>query len=270
MHTDKLYSSTQRMQHGGHTSANTYGDFYAPRNPGTDGQNSYLGDKPRTIVNDLFRAMTLSRNPELWQSLPAEKQHELENSPDFIAIEEELEKLSSKPKEDAAARDHRRKELYAQKRKLVSAELRKCQQLQPRKAPSKAQKTEQIGHHRTQFSRTKQLMPQRRRLGGDLFTIAPIRSETGRAVLRDMIDLYQQDTEVAFRPGLEPEKCCCAVERRRQIDMFVNSSTFHEEQALTLCLNQETSPAEMESHIQLLQEETQGEPWTRRAVFCLQ
>ncbi|KAI9752223.1 MAG: hypothetical protein M1835_001112 [Candelina submexicana] len=216
---NKLYSSTQRMQHGGHTSANTYGDFYAPRNPGTDGQNSYLGDKPRTIVNDLFRAMTLSRNPELWQSLPAEKQHELQNSHDFIAIEEELEKLSSKPKEDAAARDHRRKELYAQKRKLVSEELRKCQQLQPRKAPSKAQKTEQIRHHCTQFSRTKQLMPQRRRLAGDLFTITPICSETGRAVLRDMIDLYQQDTEVAFHPGLEPEKCCCAVEQRRQIDM---------------------------------------------------
>ena len=113
-------------------------------------------------------------------------------------------------------------------------------------------------------------MPQRRRLTGDLFTVASIRSETGRAVLRDMIDLYQQDTEVAFRSGLEPEKCCCAVERRRQIDMFVHSSTFHEEQALTLYLNQEISPAEMESHIQLLQKETQGEPWTRRAVFCLQ
>lgn len=44
--------------------------------------------------------MTLSRNPELWQSLPAEKQHELENSPDFIAIEQELERLSSEHKDD--------------------------------------------------------------------------------------------------------------------------------------------------------------------------
>lgn len=121
------------MQHGGHTGDDTYGDFYAPRNPGTDGQNSYLGDKPRTIVNDWFRAMTLSRNPELWQSLPAEKQHELENTPEFLAIEEELEQLASKFKDDSAARD-RRKELYAQKRKLVSEELRRCQKLQPRKA----------------------------------------------------------------------------------------------------------------------------------------
>ena len=65
---DNLYSSTHRMQHGGHTGDDTCGDFYASRNPGTDGQNSYLGDKPRTIVKDRFRAMTLSRNPELWQS----------------------------------------------------------------------------------------------------------------------------------------------------------------------------------------------------------
>lgn len=103
--------------------------------------------------------MTLSRNPELWQSLPAEKQHELENSPNFIAIEQELEKLSSEHKDDPVARDRRRRELHTQKRKLVSAELRRCQKLQPRKPPSKLQKTEQIGHHRTQFTRARQLMP---------------------------------------------------------------------------------------------------------------
>lgn len=79
----------------------------------------------------------------------------------------------------------------------------------PRKLPSRIQKTEEIGHHRIQFSRTSHLMPQRRRLAEDLFAIAPIRSEKGRAVFRDIIDFYQQDTEVAFRPGLEPEKCRC-------------------------------------------------------------
>jgi hypothetical protein len=72
--------------------------------------------------------MTLSCNPELWQSLPAEKQNELENSPEFIAIDEELENLSLEPKDDATI-NHRRKELRAQKRKLVSEELRKVQRL---------------------------------------------------------------------------------------------------------------------------------------------
>lgn len=158
--------------------------------------------------------------------MPAEKQHELENSPEFIAIEEELEQFSLKPKDDPAAGD-RRRELRVQKRKLVSEELRRCQKLQPRKLPSKIQKTEQIGHHHTQFSRTSHLMPQRHRLAEDIFAIAPIRSEKGRAVLRDMIDLYSQDTEVAYRPGLEPEKCRCAAVRSRQIDRFVTSLTFH-------------------------------------------
>ena len=223
---DKLYSSTQRMQHGGHTSDATYGESYAPRNPGTDGQNSYLGEKPRTVVNDRFRAMTLSRNTELWQSLPAEKQHELENTTEFLAIEEELEQLSSRPKDDLAARD-RRKELHAQRRTLVSDELRRCQKHQPRKLPSKSQKPEQIGHHRTQFSRISHLMPQRRRLAEGLVAVASIRSEIGRAVLRDMVDLYQQETEVASRPGLEPEKCCCAAERHRKIDRLVVASELY-------------------------------------------
>ncbi len=57
-------------------------DHYAPNNAGTDGQGSFFGDKLRNIVNDRFRTMTLCRNPELWQSLPAEKQHELESSPE--------------------------------------------------------------------------------------------------------------------------------------------------------------------------------------------
>ena len=38
-----------------------------------------------SIVSDLFRGMTIARNPELWQSLPAEKQDELESTPEFIA-----------------------------------------------------------------------------------------------------------------------------------------------------------------------------------------
>ena len=70
-------------------------------------------------------------------------------------------------------------------------------------------------------------MPQRRRLAEGLFAIAPISSEQGRAALRDIIDLYQQETEVASRPGLEPEKYCCAAERRRKIDRFVALSTLH-------------------------------------------
>jgi hypothetical protein len=100
---DKLYSSAQRKKHGGHRDENTYDSFNAPQNPGTDGQGSYFGDTLRSIVNDRFRAMILSRNPELWQSLPAGKQNELENSPEFTAIEEELESLSLESTDNSIA-----------------------------------------------------------------------------------------------------------------------------------------------------------------------
>lgn len=95
------------------------------------------------LVNDCFRTMTLSRNPELWQSLPAEKQHKLENTPEFLAIEEEMEQLSLMSKDDPAARVHR-KELYTQKRKPISEELRRYQKVQPKKLLSKTQKIEQV------------------------------------------------------------------------------------------------------------------------------
>jgi hypothetical protein len=65
-------------------------------------------------------------------------------------------------------------------------------------------------------------MPERDRLASSLFTIAPIRSEEGRVVLCDIISLYQQDTEVAVRPGLELEKCLCLpTESKRKIDRFI-------------------------------------------------
>jgi hypothetical protein len=104
-YVDKLYSPAQRRKYGGHRDENTYSDYYALENPGTDGQGSYFGDDLRTNVNDQFRSMTLSSNPELWQSLPAEKQNELKNSPEFIAIEEELENLSLDSRDDSTIRE---------------------------------------------------------------------------------------------------------------------------------------------------------------------
>ncbi|KAI5861259.1 hypothetical protein GGS23DRAFT_612226 [Durotheca rogersii] len=41
--------------------------------PSTDGQGSYFGFDVRTIVNDRFRSYTLTCNPQLLQSLSAEK-----------------------------------------------------------------------------------------------------------------------------------------------------------------------------------------------------
>ncbi len=141
-------------------------------------------------------------------AVPAEKQHKLENAPEFVAIEEELKVLALPENTDSTA-GNRRKALSARKRKLVSEELHKWQKLQPSNVPFSADGNDLIGYQRTQFHRTRCLMPERDRLASSLFLVAPIRSDEGRAVLRDMIALCQQKTEVAFRPGLEPEKCSC-------------------------------------------------------------
>jgi len=109
---DKIYSETIRMGFGGHK------------------QDAYFGDNEmRTIVSDYFRSLTLRRNPNLWQSLPAERQHELEGSPEWTSLEYELEALSLVP-EDSAVKN-RRRALNKQKRKLVDCELAKFRRLQP-------------------------------------------------------------------------------------------------------------------------------------------
>jgi hypothetical protein len=97
----------------------------------------------------------------------------------------------------------RRKELRAQKRKLVTEELRKCQKLQPNRLLSNTDENDVMGYHGPLFSRILGLMPERDRLASSLFTVAPIRSDEGRAVLRDIISLYQQDIEgsISPRPG---------------------------------------------------------------------
>ena len=212
------------MKHGGHRDERTYCDSCMPNNAGTDLQGGYFDGKIRSIVNDRFRGLTLHRNPELWQALPARKQYELENSPEFTTIEEEIEALAAKAKTDSAAKD-RRNALMAQKRKLVSEELCRCQKLQPSKLLARPDDAELMGYHRTQFHRVRRLMPERDRLASNLFLVAPIRSDEGRSVLRDMIALCQQGAEVPFRPGLEPERCSCPVaDHKLDLDRFVVSS----------------------------------------------
>ena len=115
------------MKHSGHKDERTFGDSYMPSNAGTDFQRGYFDGKFRSIVNDRFRGMILYRNPELWQALQAKKQYELENTPEFITIEEEIKALAPMARTDSTAKNSRNA-LMAQKRKLVSDELRKCQE----------------------------------------------------------------------------------------------------------------------------------------------
>ena len=129
-----------------------------------------------------------------------------------------------------------------------------------------------MGYHRTQFQRVRGLMPERDRLASGLFIVAPIRSDEGRAMLRDMIELCRQDHEVAFRPDLEPEKCRCpTTDSKRIIDRFVKPSSFiYQAKADYVHFKQQTSRCKMETYIWLLPEASCGEPWFCGTVLPLQ
>jgi hypothetical protein len=138
-----------------------------------------LGALVRSLLSDLFHGLTVSCNPELWQSFPAEKQHELESSLEFKTLENQLETLSLSGKDNLGTKICRR-ELYTQKRKLVTEELRKCQKLQPKGLPSRKGESDLIEHYRTLFSRARSLMLERDRLAHNMFVAAPICSDIGR------------------------------------------------------------------------------------------
>ena len=129
--------------------------------------------KVRNIVNDRFRGLTLHRNPESWQALPAREQYELGNSPEFTAVEEEIEALAARAKTDSTAKD-RRNAMMAQNWKLVSEELCRCPKLHPSKLLASPNDAGLMGYHHTQFHRVRRLMPERHRLASNIFLIALI------------------------------------------------------------------------------------------------
>ena len=124
------------------------------------------------------------------------------------ATDAESEKaVNAESKKDTDADAKKVQNLQSKRRKLEKDELRKCRKDQP--YVPLADTGPPSGHHRTIFSRASHLMPERKRLAEKLFLIAPIRSETGMAVLHDLIRLNKQTCEVSMRPGLEPDKCNC-------------------------------------------------------------
>ncbi|KAK5188855.1 hypothetical protein LTR96_010859 [Exophiala xenobiotica] len=205
---DSLYSTAQRMGHGGQWNERTHRQHYQPNNPGTDGQDAYLRGKIRTIVADLFRGMTVARNPDLFHCLPAEKKAELEASPEFTSMDSELKFLKTQP--PSQDRDRRRREIYRDRQKMRKKGLRHAQKAQPCERPWEAKaEIRSIGGYRSRFQRIRHLMPERSRLAKSMFEVGCLRSSEGHQVLQDMIVLYKQEKEVTVRLGLEPDKCHC-------------------------------------------------------------
>ncbi|XTI85554.1 hypothetical protein V2W45_1466421 [Cenococcum geophilum] len=107
---------------------------------------SYFSTKLRSIINNLFRSLSLPYNPKLYLK--------------YINIEEEIAALKGK-----------KDELYIQKRKLTAKELYK---------PDVGDKDNtSLYYYRTIFNRTQFLIPKRDRLISILFKVAALRSPIG-------------------------------------------------------------------------------------------
>ena len=188
------------MVYAGHTDASTVSRHYLPRNV-ADGQRAFLGNEGRQIIGDLFRNMTVPRNPTLWHRLPAEKQHALERSAEFREIEEQILSLEAKNDKESV---RLRNSLHTKRRQMQEKALQEWQKQQPISYSGAR------GYHRAIFGRIKFMLPERAAIAQDIFQVDTMRSFTGLQVLRNLMSLYQKRSEVDYRPGLEPNKCSCS------------------------------------------------------------
>jgi hypothetical protein len=73
------------------------------------------------------------------------------------------------------------------------------------------------------FNRSRHLDPLCDRLASSLFLDIPLCSKQGCNILRNMIALYEESVQVAYRPSSRPENGCCPVAIYSQkIDQFVS------------------------------------------------
>ncbi len=191
----------------------------------------------------------MNHDRELAQTLPARELHELVTSEEYSAIRADLENL---PDSDDATIKKERVEILGRLRGLKRTALKKYREQQkenPRTArTSKTEKTDE-GHYRTPFYCIRHLMSIRERLSKSMFTIGTIRSQAGRAVLEDLIELYRSKFEVEARLGLELKNC--HFEEPKEC-MFLRFSVKGDLLTLVIC-EQRPGTHTMEAHLQLPQ-----------------
>lgn len=95
--------------------------------------------------------------------------------------------------------------------------------LQPKQLPYQAASETCSGEHLQSFSaHFRGLMPERDRLASSLFQPVALRSIEGRRALQDLIAPCKQDSQVVYRPALQPRdgRCPspeCSIEMKRSV-----------------------------------------------------
>ena len=192
------------MKYAGHTAPDTFANHYQPNNSGADGQGSFL-QAPLRNVSDHFRGLTIQRNLNRVQKLPAAKQRD--DRPDYAALNQELSSL--KGKNDSISRTQR-SQLVKRKTKLYHKAFHKWQTAELYTySPTDESSAPMTGSQLATFERVRFLTPERDRLASAMLQVASIRSPTGRAALQDLVALCGKSREVEVRPGLERWRCLC-------------------------------------------------------------
>lgn len=211
------------MNFAAHRDPAMFRKSYIPGMITVDGQASFLEQPPRKDYHEDLRGMSLRRQPQLWQALPATLKADLERRPDFVALDAEIEvltaKIGSTGQEDSQQERARRKDLYEQRRQLTGMEL---QAWRKKRSSERTHDTSFVDHHRTRFNRFRHLMPERDRLSSSLFRPTALRSAEGQAVMHDLISLLKDDSQVAYYPSMRPRFGKCPSRRcGLKMDRFV-------------------------------------------------
>ena len=212
------------MMFGAHRDPGMFRKSYMTTMVTVDGQASFLGEPLRRDYHEDLRGMSLRRNPQLWQTLPAKLKDDLECSPEYVALDAKIEALTAKigtVKFEDGERDRAyRKTLYKEKRQLTLNSLQEWRKQQPRKAEQDMSSTDRC---RTRFSRVRHLMPERDRLATNLFLPIRLRSPEGQAVVQDLIALCKNNRRVAYHPNLQPSMDRCpSPQCTLKMDRFVD------------------------------------------------
>ena len=218
---DNGYSVDERMVFAGHRNPRTFRSYYTAAMSTVDGQGSFLGTELRKDHLEVFRSMSKRRNPQLWQSLPAKEQDNLEQREDFVAINDQIESLTNDIQQENVEDEKRelqarRQELYERRSQLTVSELKRLREAQGHVAESQ-HSTDFEDYHRTLFARRRHLMPERDFLADALFIPTPLRSRKGIEIIKNLISLYRKDCQNAYHPNMRPNDNRCPVQECRTL-----------------------------------------------------
>ena len=204
------------MVFAGHRNPRTFRSNYTAPMSTVDGQGSFLGTELRKDLFEIFRSMTKRRNPQLWQSLPAKEQDNLEQRADFVEINDRINSLTkdirrTNAEDEKQELQARRQELYEKRSQLTVSELERLRKEQGHVAKSQ-HPTDLEDYHRTLFARRRHLMPERDFLADALFTPTPLRSSKGIKIVNNLISLYRKDCQNAYHPNMRPKNDRCPVQ----------------------------------------------------------